>query len=70
MIKPEPHQIKESRKKTGMTQSQAAAMVGHALRTWQDWESGKRNMHPSLWDYWLIKIEQDRPRFFTQSERL
>ena len=35
--------IKELRKRTGCTQKEAAQILGVALRTMQDWESGKRS---------------------------
>lgn len=35
--------IKELRKKSGITQKEAAQILGVALRTLQDWESGQRN---------------------------
>lgn len=44
-----PHEIRESRLAAGLTQAQAAAEVGAARRTWQDWEAGKRSMPVSAW---------------------
>lgn len=35
--------IKELRKRTGLSQSEAAKILGVAFRTLQDWESGARN---------------------------
>lgn len=33
----------------------AACVIYCALRTWQGWEDGSREMHPALWELWLHK---------------
>lgn len=30
-------------------------IINCQLRGWQDWEAGKRRMHPALWELWRIK---------------
>lgn len=41
--------------KAGLTQTAAAALVYSSLRSWQNWEGGKRNMPPELWELWQYK---------------
>jgi DNA-binding transcriptional regulator YiaG len=43
--------IRESRLAAGLTQSAAAALIYATTRTWEDWESGRRNMHPAMLRY-------------------
>jgi DNA-binding transcriptional regulator YiaG len=43
-----------ARKAAKLTQAQAAALIGAKLRTWQDWEYGKRNMPPAKWAYFCL----------------
>lgn len=44
--------IKEARLKIGLTQKQAAEFLEVPLRTWEDWEAGKRK--PPIWAEKLI----------------
>lgn len=54
-------EIKEARLKAGLTQKQAAELVGSpSYRTWQDWEAGKRNMPAAKWE--LFQIKTTRPQ--------
>ena len=52
---PSPTEIREARHRAGLTQSQAAALVGVSLRSWQYWEDGGRKMQSSKWELFLIK---------------
>ncbi|EQD35296.1 hypothetical protein B1A_18361 [mine drainage metagenome] len=45
---PSPATLKTLRRKAGLTQVQAAALCLSAPRSWQDWESGRRRMHPAI----------------------
>ncbi len=58
MIKtnPTPEQIKKARMDAGLTQSQAADLIYSELRTWQHWEKGDRDMHPGLFELFVIKV--------------
>jgi DNA-binding transcriptional regulator YiaG len=53
---PTPSEILTARQAVGFTQTQAAALVHSALRTWQQWEAGDRAMHPGLWELFAIKL--------------
>lgn len=55
---PTPEQIKEARKCTKLTQTEAAALIHCALRSWQDWEAGRRQMHAAMWELFLIKTKR------------
>lgn len=46
---PTPTDVRAARAAAGLTQTAAADVVGAKLRTWQDWESGARNMPPAKW---------------------
>lgn len=52
---PTPTEIREARASAGLTQTKAGALIGAPLRTWQDWESGARNMPAIKFEMWLIK---------------
>lgn len=60
MTNPAPQSIVEARKAAGLTQTQAAELIHSALRTWQQWEAGHRDMHPGLWELFLIKTKRKR----------
>jgi DNA-binding transcriptional regulator YiaG len=57
---PTPSQVRAARIGAGLTQSQAASFIGAALRTWQDWESGARNMPPAKWILFTMMIDAPR----------
>ena len=46
---PTPAEIRAAREAAGMTQTAAGAAALATLRTWQDWESGRRAIHPAAW---------------------
>jgi putative transcriptional regulator len=59
---PTPAQIKAARKAAGLTQTQAASLIGKPLRTWQNWEGdpalpSSRKMDAALWELFLIKTK-------------
>lgn len=61
MIAPEsptPDAIKAARAAAGLTQTQAAALIYCGLRGWQEWEGGKRAMHPAFFELFLLKSRQ------------
>ena len=45
--------IRQTRIARGLTQKEAGAACMSALRSWQDWEYGKRRMHPAIWQVFL-----------------
>ena len=47
-MKPSPNTIRAVRKAAGLTQSEAAALIGFTRRAWQSWEIGARSMRPQL----------------------
>lgn len=38
---------REARLAAGLTQTQAAQLIGATMRAWQEWEGGRRNMPPA-----------------------
>ena len=58
MNQPTPDEIKEARKKAGLTQTAAASLVHKALRSWQQWEAGDRKIDLDTWELFLIKTNQ------------
>lgn len=60
---PTPDGIRAARRSAGLTQAEAAALLGKALRTWQGWEapigaSSHRSMDPALLELFSIKISR------------
>lgn len=58
MNNPTPEQIFNARKKAGLTQTSAGAVIYKKLRTWQQWENGDRKMDPAFWELFNIKVNQ------------
>ena len=59
---PDPATIKATRISAGLTQTQAGELIGGSLRAWQDYEYGKRRMHPGLWELFEIKSSNSKLR--------
>ena len=49
-MNPLPSAIRAARLRAGLTQAQAGALVHTTWRVWQQWERGKRKMHPAFFD--------------------
>jgi DNA (cytosine-5)-methyltransferase 1 len=58
MNNPNPSDIKQARAHAGLTQTQAGAVIYTPLRTWQDWEAGKRPMHPAFYELFRLKTQR------------
>lgn len=56
---PAPDAIRAARAAAGLTQTQAAALIYCTLRGWQDWEAGKRAMHPAFFELFLLKASKN-----------
>lgn len=56
---PDPEQIKAARLAAGLTQLQAANLVGSAsFQTWNYWESGKRSIPADSWALFMLATDQ------------
>lgn len=55
---PGPDDIRLARQCANMTQEQAAAVIYATRRAWQEWEGGRRAMHPAMWEYWQHKVAE------------
>lgn len=60
---PIPQEIKQHRLDAGLTQFQAAALCGVALRTWKGYETGLMSQHgripsPSVWGLFLLALDK------------
>ena len=55
---PSPATIRAARKAAGMTQEQAANVIGATRRAWQEWEAGRRNMPGAKWELFLLKTQR------------
>ena len=53
---PTPSDLKACRITAGLTQTEAGALVGAALRTWQSWEAGDRNIPIAKWELFCLKV--------------
>lgn len=60
MKNPDPAEIQAARANAGLTQSAAGEIIFGSLRAWQDYEAGKRKMHPAIWWFFLIRTGQKR----------
>lgn len=58
MNNPTPQEIRAAREAAHLTQTAAAELIYSKLRTWQDWEAGKRKMHPGLFELFKIKVSE------------
>ncbi|TQE91139.1 MAG: helix-turn-helix domain-containing protein [Spiribacter salinus] len=61
-MSPDPSEIRAARLAAGLTQRQAGELIGGTLRTWQDWEYGRRNMPSAKWELFVIKTGQSEAR--------
>lgn len=52
---PTPEEIKKARALAGLTQPQAADVIGVTTSGWARWEGNERRMHPAFWELFLIK---------------
>lgn len=68
MNSPTPEQVLQERINADLTQTAAAQVVHAALGTWQQWEKGKRTMHPAFWELFLLKTAQDRKQKKSQEK--
>lgn len=55
---PAPAAIRSARQAAKLTQEAAAEKVHSARRTWENWEGGVADMHPGLFELFLIKTGQ------------
>lgn len=53
----QPEQIRAAREKAGLTQHEAAALIGYTYRAWQSWEAGERGMRRALYEMFLERAK-------------
>jgi DNA-binding transcriptional regulator YiaG len=58
---PTPVEIRTARIESGLKQRECAALVGVTLRSWQQWEEGRRRISATAWDLWQIKTKAKKP---------
>jgi DNA-binding transcriptional regulator YiaG len=63
MTKPTPDEIRAARLSADLTQTEAAAVIGKPLRTWQNWEApvsspAHRAMDAALFELFLLKSKK------------
>ncbi|MBK8810772.1 MAG: helix-turn-helix transcriptional regulator [Acidobacteria bacterium] len=61
MTHPTKDEIVAARKYAGLTQDEAAALIHGTRRAWQEWEAGRRRMHPGLFELFQIKESELKP---------
>ena len=66
---PAPAEIRAAREAAGLTQTAAAIIIGSTMRAWQDWESGARRCHPTMWRAWLHLAGIERIPFRAVSQK-
>lgn len=62
MTNPTPAEIKAWRESAGLTQAQAAALIGYSVQAWEHWEQGRYRMRPLLFDLARKSVQQCRAR--------
>lgn len=55
---PKPAELLRVREAAGLTQTEAAGILGMTLNAWQRWESGERPMSPALWDLFQRRLNE------------
>lgn len=58
LTSPEADSVKAARLKAGLTQADAASLIGLATRTWRYYETGERKMRPTDWTVWKDMIAE------------
>ena len=61
MSTPTKEEIVKARKDAGLTQTEAAVMVGRTLPTWQRWEYGQ-TIDMACWENFLAKTKSARKK--------
>ena len=54
---PLPQQLNGARELANLSQKEAAAIIYCSERAWQDWEAGRRRMHPQMWEAFVHKLK-------------
>ena len=52
----DPSTIRQARLCAGLTQREAAELLGVKLRRWEAWEQGENPMHRVFWDTFVLKV--------------
>ena len=60
MKSPTPEEIRKARKAAGMTQEEAAEIIYIKMNSWMRYETSKSNMHPGLFELFLLKTGQKK----------
>jgi DNA-binding XRE family transcriptional regulator len=55
---PTAEQITASREYFGLTQREAADVIGYSRNGWQRFEQDERTMRPKLWQFWLSEARE------------
>ena len=55
---PKPQEIRAARENAGLTQQDAAALIGYTRRAWQEWEAGTRGMRRVLFELFERKSQK------------
>lgn len=55
-------QVRAARHAAALTQSKAGTLIGASLRTWQEWEGGRRNMPSAKFALFLLLTQPQRPQ--------
>jgi len=53
---PAPTRIRKERLSAGLTQADAAGLLGVSERAWQDWEGGRRRMRMAFFELFQTKV--------------
>lgn len=54
--RPTSEAIRKARIRANLTQREAAETCGYSSSSWRAWESGKRGMHPVIWQVFQRQV--------------
>lgn len=60
MDSPTAKMIRERRLARELTQIHAATLIHVRSHTWQQWETGRRTMHPAFWELFCLKTPEPK----------
>lgn len=66
MWMPKPDEIRSARERAGLTQAEAADLLGVTREAWARYEIGSREMTDSAWLYWKHVAGLERIPFRTR----
>lgn len=61
--KPTKEDVREARSEAGLTQQQAAFLIGYSTRAWQEWEAGRNPMRRATFRHFKFLARKRKEDF-------